>query len=79
VRVRTQVRTCHCSSLRAVFTLVAAWLPLASLNRHDGRPCGFWIFHCPPRVADWPFWMMLPKFSLVRNRISMVKVPVPGS
>ena len=55
--------------------------PTEPLNRHDGRPCGFWIFHWPPRVVAWPFCAMLPNLLLVRNRSSIVNVTVdaPGS
>ena len=65
VDVSTHVRLCHCSSLSGVRAPVATWPP-EPLKRQVGIPSGAWIFHCPPLVWAWPFWVMFPKCSPVR-------------
>jgi hypothetical protein len=74
---------CHAPSFRGVgpeFTDLDSRVPFAVYprNRHEITPFGICHLNCPPGVADCPFWIMLPKLRVVRNRIVIAKSPVPG-
>ena len=70
--------TCHWPSLVAMLDLIDAW-PVGDLNMQLMKPLGCWNLTWPPAVLAWPFWIMLPNFSVERNRNSTEKLPVPGS